>query len=107
MDYLEFIETTAFSALRKGLMNDDELRELQTFLIENPEKGDTISHTGGCKKIRWGRQNAGKQGGIRIIYYLRLASGRIYLLLVFPKSEKSDLTGTEKMLLRAAVQKMK
>ena len=107
MDYLEFIETSAFSAFRQGLINDDELRELQTYLMMNPDKGDTISHTGGCKKIRWSHKGAGKRGGVRIIYYLRLASGRIYLLLAYPKSDKSDLTEHEKALLKSAVLKMK
>lgn len=34
MNYLEFIETSAFSMLRKDLMDDDEFRELQTYLLE-------------------------------------------------------------------------
>lgn len=34
MNYLEFVETSAFSGLRKELMDDDEFRELQTYLLE-------------------------------------------------------------------------
>ncbi len=60
MNYLEFVETSAFSGLRKELMDDDEFRELQTFLLEAHERGDTISHTGGCKKIRWSRPGMGE-----------------------------------------------
>lgn len=63
--------------LRKDLMDDDEFRELQTYLLEAHERGDTISHTGGCRKIRWSRPGMGKRGGVRVIYYLRLASGRL------------------------------
>ncbi|HDZ0852236.1 TPA: type II toxin-antitoxin system RelE/ParE family toxin, partial [Klebsiella pneumoniae] len=88
MNYLEFVETSAFSGLRKELMDDDEFRELQTYLLEAHDRGDTISHTGGCRKIRWGRPGMGKRGGVRVIYYVRLASGRLYLLLIYPKSAK-------------------
>jgi len=52
MDYLEFIETTVFSKARVAVMDDDELQEFQRYLLENHDEGDTISHTGGCKKIR-------------------------------------------------------
>ncbi|EGY28569.1 hypothetical protein Rin_00014930 [Candidatus Regiella insecticola 5.15] len=104
MDYLEFIETTSFSKVRKELMEDDEFQELQNYLLKNHEKGDTLSHTGGCKKIRWNRQGMGKQGGVRVIYYVRLLSGRLYLLLVYPKNAKSDLTGKEKTILKSISQ---
>ena len=77
MNYLEFIETSAFSMWRKDLMDDDECRELQTSLLEAHDRGDTISHTGGCRKIRWSRPGMGKRGGVRVIDYLRLASGRL------------------------------
>lgn len=104
MVYIEFIETSAFSKARKSLMEDDEFRELQTFLLEGHEYGDTISQTGGCKKIRWGRQGMGKQGGIRVIYYVRTASGRLYLLLIYPKNAKDDLSPAEKAIMKKFTQ---
>lgn len=61
MDYLEFIETTVFSRKRAELMKDDDFQAFQSYLLLNHHEGDTISHTGGCKKIRWGwteRENA-------------------------------------------------
>jgi hypothetical protein len=106
MNYLEFIETKAFSGLRKELMEDDEFQELQSYLLESHERGDTISHTGGCKKIRWSRQGMGKRGGVRIIYYVRLASGRLYLLLIYPKNAKDDLSEKEKAVLKTLSQKL-
>lgn len=101
MNYLQFIETTAFSRRRKELMDDDEFQKLQSFLLESYEQGDTISHTGGCKKIRYGRPGMGKRGGVRIIYYVRLASGKLYLLLIYPKNAKDDLSEEEKAVLKA------
>lgn len=64
------------------------------------------SHTGGCKKIRWNRQGMGKRGGVRIIYYVRLTSGRLYLLLIYPKNAKDDLRENEKTMLKALSQQL-
>lgn len=50
MNYLEFIETSAFSMLRKDLMDDDEFRELQTYLLEAHDRGDTISIPGDAER---------------------------------------------------------
>ncbi|HBC1013067.1 TPA: type II toxin-antitoxin system RelE/ParE family toxin [Escherichia coli] len=107
MNYLEFVETNAFSALRKELMDDDEFRKLQTYLLETHARGDTISHSGGCRKIRWSRPGMGKQGGVRVIYYVRLASGRLYLLLIYPKNAKDDLSEKEKAIMKALTQQLK
>lgn len=107
MNYQVFIETSAFSMLRKDLMDDDEFRELQTYLLEAHDRGDTISHTGGCRKIRWSRPGMGKRGGVRVIYFLLLASGRLYLLLVYPKNAKDDLSENEKAAIKALTQQLK
>ncbi len=101
ISYLEFIETRVFTKARKVLLEDDEeFHQLQCFLLDHHDLGDTISHTGGCKKIRWSRPGMGKQGGTRVIYYSRLLSGRIYLLLIYPKNVKDDLNQDEKALLK-------
>lgn len=51
MEYLEFIETAAFTRTRKNLMAEDEFREFQAWLLENHELGDTVAGTGGCKRF--------------------------------------------------------
>lgn len=107
MNYLVFVETPEFSKIRKELMVDDEFQEMQSYLLENHENGDTISQTGGCKKIRWSRRGMGKRGGVRIIYYVRTASGKLYLLLVYPKNEKDDLSEKEKAMLKALSQRLR
>ncbi len=83
------------------LMEDDkEFQELQAFLLEHHDQGDIITQSGGCRKIRWSRRGMGKQGGTRVIYYTRLITGRIYLLLIYPKNVKDDLSASEKAMLK-------
>lgn len=66
---LVFKETPVFTKLIKDLLSDDEYKELQIHLIENPESGDVIKGTGGLRKVRWAQKDTGKSGGIRVIYY--------------------------------------
>lgn len=99
MDYFEFIETPVFSKQRSELIDDDDYQKFQAFLLKSHEDGDTISKTGGCKKIRWGLEDKGKRGGVRIIYYTLTAKGKIYLLLMYSKNRKDDLSEKEKAIL--------
>lgn len=69
---MEFIEAPAFSHYLSDYMSDEQLRNLQTFLMAKPMAGDVIQGTGGFRKLRWSdeRRRKGKRGGLRIIYYL-------------------------------------
>ncbi|WP_387463215.1 type II toxin-antitoxin system RelE/ParE family toxin [Photorhabdus sp. RM323S] len=60
-----------------------------------------------AKKIRWGRKGMGKRGGVRVIYYVRMLSGRLYLVFAYPKNEQEDLTQDQKAQLKKVVQYMK
>ncbi|EAR4290126.1 addiction module toxin RelE [Salmonella enterica subsp. enterica serovar Java] len=103
MEYLEFVETTVFTRECKSLLTDDEYKEFQTHLLLDPEAGSIIVGTGGCRKVRWARQGTGKSSGIRAIYYYYNPAGRLYMLLVYPKSEKDSLSAAEKNQLKAVV----
>lgn len=72
---LEFIETPLFSRVVERYLSDDDYAELQVYLSEHPEAGDVIRASGGVRKLRWAVQGRGKRGGVRIIYYLKLAQG--------------------------------
>lgn len=95
-----FIELQGFSKRRQVLLPDDEFRAFQEILINDPEAGDTISGTGGFRKIRWSRPGTGKRGGVRVIYYNVTIKGRIYLALIYPKSEQDELSQVQKKMLR-------
>lgn len=95
-----FIEATPFTKYLQDYLNDDEYRELQNFLIEQPEAGKLIQGAGGLRKLRWSMDNKGKQGGIRIIYYWQIPEDQIYLFALYAKNEISDLSHDEKKLLK-------
>jgi hypothetical protein len=100
MEYFEFIETPTFVRQREGLLDDDTFQALQAWLLKQHFDGDTIRHTGGCKKLRWCRPGGGKRGGVRVIYYTVTQQGRIYLLTLYAKNIKDNLTAAEKAVLK-------
>ncbi len=55
-----------------------------------------MSGTGGVRKLRWSSKGKGKSGGVRIIYYYHNNSIPLFLLTVFGKNDKSNLTKAEK-----------
>jgi len=69
-----FIETRLFTRLVQEYLDDDEYRELQKVLMDNPETGNIIPGSGGLRKVRWRAPGRGKRGGYRVIYYARGSS---------------------------------
>ena len=72
-----FIELPTFSRYREDYFDDDTLSELQSYLVAQPTAGDVVPGTGGVRKLRWARAGMGKRGGVRVLYYLQDAKGRI------------------------------
>lgn len=56
------------------------------------------------RKIRWARTGSGKSGGVRVIYFTRLASGDIVLLTLYAKSKTDNLTGSTLKEIRRALE---
>nr|WP_243748879.1 type II toxin-antitoxin system RelE/ParE family toxin [Pseudomaricurvus alcaniphilus] len=52
--------------------------------------------TGGIRKLRWSAQGKGKSGGVRIIYYFHDGTMPLFLLTVFGKGEKANISKAER-----------
>ena len=87
-------------------MSDDEYRELQTTLLDDPEAGDIIPGGGGIRKIRFGVGGRGKSGGVLTIYFWKKAADQVFMLLMYPKSTKDNLTPSETEILRSYVKEL-
>lgn len=95
------VETPSFLRDVASRMTERERLELVLFLAENPEAGDVMAETGGIRKLRWGTQGRGKRGGIRVIYYFHSETLPLFLLNVFAKNEKANLSKAERNELKA------
>lgn len=88
---LTFIEMPSFATARDRYLDDDEFLLLQLYLSQHPGAGDVIPGSGGCRKLRWGVGGRGRRGGVRVIYFLRLASGQIVLVTLYAKNVREDV----------------
>lgn len=91
MAMLTIIESPLFSKLWPDYWSEEERAEFASFLAANPELGDIIPGSGGCRKVRWTRSGGGKRGGVRVIYTARLKSGALVLLVIYAKSAKENI----------------
>jgi len=88
---LTIIESPLFTKLWPDYWSEEERGHFAAFVANNPEAGDVIPGSGGCRKIRWSRAGAGKRGGVRVIYTARLARGAIVLLVIYAKSARENI----------------
>ena len=86
-------ETPTFVADADKLWSEDERLEFLTWLAANPDAGDVIPESGGCRKVRWSRAGTGKRGGVRVVYFTRVSEGEIWLLLIYAQSTRDTIPG--------------
>jgi mRNA-degrading endonuclease RelE of RelBE toxin-antitoxin system len=102
---LTFIETPIFARQIGELLNEEEQRQLQNFLLEQPEEGVLIRGTGGARKMRFAFQAKGKRGGLRIIY--TLLGERALMLLAYSKNVQADISPKTKKELAQIIARFK
>lgn len=89
-------ETPEYIRRAEKLLSDDERKDVLNYLAEHPKAGDLMEGTGGVRKLRWSRGSHGKSGGVRVIYYFHSESIPLYLLTLFAKNERANLTKAER-----------
>jgi hypothetical protein len=95
------IETPDYLADAKDAgMTDAERKRVIDTLAKEPQSGDMIKGTGGARKIRFGRHGQGKSGGYRVIFYFSGEDVPVFLLNVFSKGDRVDLSQAERNELR-------
>jgi hypothetical protein len=97
---LTVAETPLFVRQADTIWNEQEREEFVNYIARNPEADDVIPETGGVRKVRWGLAGAGKRGGARVIYFYYDDTRPLYLLLVYAKARKEDLSADEKRDVR-------
>ena len=73
----------------------EDLQKLSAVLQENPHLG--LALAGSCYKVRVANSSipTGKRGGFRVIYYFTDENGTIYLMSIYSKTEKENVTERE------------
>jgi hypothetical protein len=100
MPYIPPIRVVAargYDRRARKLFSEAERAAAELEIALAPAAWPVIAGTGGARAARGGR---GKSGGARIIYYLMTRRGMLYLLDVYAKSAKENLTDAEKREIR-------
>ena len=87
------VEVPEFQRRAKAIMSDQEREAAINFIAANPEAG--ISLGGGLRKVRIPREGSGKSSGFRTVYVFGGTHMPIFLITVFAKNEKANLSKTE------------
>ncbi len=91
------VETPAYlAAATDAGLSEEEREAIKVALSREPETGDLIVGTGGCRKVRFAGRGKGKSGGYRVITFFTGSELPLFLLTVFGKGERSDLTQKER-----------
>ena len=100
-----FIESRVFSRRLLAVGENasvEVLSAIQSDLLANPERGRVVQGLGGIRKGRAADpgRGKGKRGGFRYLYLYFVSDQEIYLLYLFDKDEREDLSPEERKLLR-------
>ena len=101
------VELAAYRRRESELPSSDECDDAIVDLIAyDPGAGNLIPGTGGLRKLRIGRDSTGKRGGARVIYYFHNESMPLFLLALYAKNERSDLSIKSKRKMTSLVKEI-
>jgi hypothetical protein len=93
------VETPAFLNATERIFDEAEITEIVDTVAAEPECGDVMAGTGGFRKFRFAREGMGKSGGARVVYIYKSEHYPVFLMTVFPKNKKANLTKAERNAL--------
>ncbi len=106
MYIVQIVATTVYVRKVKKLLTPAERRAAEDQIAADPLYWPVVPGTGGVRKARGARASSGKRGGVRVIYYFRSRRETIYLLSIYAKSDRTDLTSADKKKLRTLVKSL-
>ena len=90
------VELPEYIKRSRKILKKSESDSITNYLATHPASGKIMKGTGGIRKLRWSSQGKGKSGGVRVIYYYHNKSIPLFLLTLFGKGEKDNLTKGER-----------
>jgi hypothetical protein len=80
-------------------MDEEKRSAIVDLIAANPEAGAIMPGCGGARKLRVRKRGGGKSGGYRVITYFAGDDLPVFLLTVFAKGQKDNLTKAERNAL--------
>ena len=106
------VQTEIFASILDNLIAKRKLSQkdfdnLEQVLVENPQSGEVIPGLSGLRKIRLKSTYSGKRGGFRVDYLDIPQVKKLYLIVIYPKNVKEDLSSEEKKEFKRFVEQIK
>lgn len=89
------VELPEYKKRVEKLLSEDENKQIISYLAEHPKAGVLMQGAGGVRKLRWAKEGSGKSGGVRVIYYYHSEEIPLFMLSLFGKNEKANLSKAE------------
>ena len=103
----EFIRGKKFDAQWSSLgLTDEDLRDLENMLLENPKLGPVMKGTGRLRKMRFSYGNRGKSHCARVCYVDFEFHGKTFLVMVFAKNEMENLSKAERNSIKQFIDRL-
>ena len=80
----------------EALLSAEERKTAVDYVAAHPEAGVVLQGTGGIRKLRCATGNRGKSGGVRLVYYYYDEGMPLFMITVFAKNEKANLSKAER-----------
>ena len=100
------VEMPEFCRCAESLrITEREREKIIDAIANNPQSGDEIQGTGGARKVRFAAKGKGKgkRGGYRVISFYSGLSIPVFLITIYAKGEKDDLTPDQKKKLKTTL----
>ncbi|MET3526197.1 type II toxin-antitoxin system RelE/ParE family toxin [Phenylobacterium koreense] len=94
MNEVAYTEGFLAQAKDEGL-TESELEALSLLLAANPEAGDLIPGSGGCRKVRLAGRGKGKSGGYRVVTFFARRAMPVYVFAILSKGSRENFSDRE------------
>jgi|SRR5581483_126857 len=97
------LTATFVADARRARLSEDELFEIVSTIAADPRSGDLMKGTGGARKLRHPGRGKGKSGGYRTIHYYAGDDLPVFLLAMFGKGDRDNLSKAERNAIAAGL----
>jgi len=94
------------SDVKAARVSENDLMNIVATIAADPLAGDLMAGTGGARKLRHAGRGKGKSGGYRTIHYFGGDDVPIFLLALYGKGDRDNLTKAERNELSALLPRL-
>ena len=105
--WISVVETRSYQARAQKLLTQEEQGRVIETIARDPACGVIMKGTGGVRKVRIAIGERGKSGGVRVVYFFHSEDVPTFLLKIFAKNEKDNLSMAERNQLATFVEELK